>query len=186
MAEAAGRKVKRLAATIPRQRIEDAILLIRGHKVMLSGDLAELYGVSAKRLNEAVKRNLERFPADFMFQLTRREAANLKSQFATSSWGGARRATPYAFTEEGVAMLSAVLRSATAIAVSIQIIRVFVRLRRMLASHEQLRRKLDNLERRLANHDQQFAAVFDAIRQQMLEPEEPLKPRIGYQTEEKK
>ena len=164
-------------------RIENCIYLIRGQKVLLSNDLAKLYGVPVKRLNEAVKRNLERFPPDFMFAISRQEYANLKSQIATSSWGGARRALPYAFTEEGVAMLSAVLRSETAVAVSIQIMRVFVRLRRMLASYEPLRRKLGDLERQLADHDHQIAVVFDAIRQLMEEPEGPVKPRIGFETE---
>jgi len=124
---------------------------------MLSPHLAGLYGVPAKRLNEAVKRNRRRFPVDFMFQLSKREYEILKSHFATSSWGGPRRALPYAFTEEGIAMLSAVLNSATAVEVSIEIMRVFVRLRRMLSSYEPLRRKLADLERRLGEHDHQIA-----------------------------
>ncbi len=167
------------------ERIESRILLIRGQKVMLSFDLASLYDVPAKRLNEAVKRNRERFPLDFMFQLSKQEHANLKSQIATSSWGGARRARPYAFTEEGVAMLSTVLRSDTAVAVSLQIMRVFVRLRRLLATHEPLRRKLQALERKLADHDEKFAVVFDAIRQMLEQPAAPPKSRIGYSTEAK-
>jgi len=174
---------RRARAISARRRIEDSIRVMRGQKVIFSGDLADLYGVPVHRLNESVKRNRERFPADFMFQLTRNEAENLKSQFAISSWGGARRGTPYAFTEEGVAMLSAVLRSPTAVAVSIQIIRVFVRLRRLLASNVQLRRKLEHLERRVGDHDQQFMAIFDAIRQLMSEADAPPKPRIGYETE---
>jgi hypothetical protein len=179
---------KREAVTEPapimlRERIESRIFLIRGQKVMLSNDLADLYGVAAKRLNEAVKRNRERFPEDFMFSLSKQEYDNLKSQFATSNWGGARRARPYAFTEEGVAMLSAVLHSKTAVAVSVQIMRVFVRLRRLLATNENLRRKMSDLERKLLHHDRQFAAVFDAIRQMLEEPPEPRKPRIGYDTE---
>ncbi|HUB26074.1 MAG TPA: ORF6N domain-containing protein [Tepidisphaeraceae bacterium] len=139
------------------QQIESRIFLVRRQKVMLSPHLAELYGVPAKRLNEAVKRNRRRFPVDFMFQLSKREYEILKSHFATSSWGGPRRALPYAFTEEGIAMLSAVLNSATAVEVSIEIMRVFVRLRRMLSSYEPLRRKLADLERRLGEHDHQIA-----------------------------
>jgi hypothetical protein len=174
-------------ALIPVERIAQRIYLIRNMKVMLSADLAKLYGVPVKRLNEAVSRNAERFPPDFMFQLNTQEFNNLKSQFATSSWGGARRARPYAFTEEGVAMLSAVLRSDTAIQVSIQIMRAFVRLRQILSTHEQFRRKLDAMERKLEDHDQNFAAVFEAIRQLMdADAEEASKPRIGFETERRK
>ena len=169
---------------IPLERITQRIYVMRGMKVMISSDLAVLYGVPAKRLNEAVSRNADRFPPDFMFQLDKQEVDNLKSQVATSRWGGARRAAPYAFTEEGVAMLSAVLRSDTAVAVSIQIMRAFVRLRQMLSSHEQLRRKIDAMERKLEDHDQNFAAVFEAIRQLMdADAEEASKPRIGFETE---
>src|SRR5688500_3558288 len=130
---------------VPIERIESRIYLIRGQKVMLSTDLAELYAVPVRHLNQAVKRNAERFPRDFMFQLSASEFEILKSQIVTSSWGGARRARPYAFTEQGVAMLSAVLRSPTAVAISILIMRAFVRLRRLLSSHHTLRRKLDDL-----------------------------------------
>lgn len=173
-----------LLAIIPQERIEQRIFVFRGHNVMLSPHLAELYGVPAKQLNQAVKRNLDRFPTDFMFQLTAEEERILKSQFVTSSWGGARRARPYAFTEEGVAMLSAVLRSPTAVQVSIQIMRAFVRLRQLLASNDQLRQRLDELERCMVDHDRKFAAVFDAIRQLMAEPQpEKPKPPIGYHTE---
>jgi hypothetical protein len=117
---------------VPHERIERSILLIRGHKVMLSTDLAELYQVEARVLVQAVKRNIARFPQDFMFQLTEEEFSNLKSQIVISSWGGLRRAAPYAFTEQGVAMLSSVLRSKRAIQVNIEIMRTFVRLRRLL------------------------------------------------------
>ena len=172
---------------IPVERTERHIYVLRGTKVMISPDLADLYGVPVKRLNEAVSRNIDRFPADFMFQLNKQEYDNLKSQFATSSWGGVRRATPYAFTEEGVAMLSAVLRSPTAIAVSIQIMRAFVRLRQVLASNQQFRRKLDAIEKKLEDHDQQFAAVFEAIRALMDTDEaDAAKPRIGFETEGKR
>jgi hypothetical protein len=128
---------------IPVERIERSILLIRGHKVMLSTDLAQLYGVEPRILVHAVKRNIDRFPEDFMFQLSKEEFSNLKSQIVISSWGGPRRATPYAFTEQGVAMLSSVLRSKRAIQVNIEIMRAFVRLRRILASHADSARKLD-------------------------------------------
>jgi hypothetical protein len=161
-------------------RVEARILVLRGQRVMLSPDLAELYGVQPKVLVQAVKRNAARFPEDFMFQLSRDEFGNLKSQFVTSSWGGLRRATPYAFTEQGVAMLSSVLNSPKAIRVNIEIMRAFVRLRRMIASHEDLVRKLEELERR---YDAQFLAVFDAIRQLMVAPERPRRS-IGFKVEE--
>ncbi len=148
---------------VPSERIEQAIYLIRSEKVMLDQDLASLYGVTTKVLVQAVKRNSERFPPDFMFRLSNTEFANLKSQIVTSSWGG-RRTAPYAFTEQGVAMLSGVLRSARAIAVNVEIMRTFVRLRRLLLSQDQLSRKLLALERR---YDRQFKIVFDAIRQIM-------------------
>jgi ORF6N domain len=129
-----------------------------------------------------VKRNSERFPADFMFQLTREEAELLRSQTVILKRGQHLKYLPYAFTEEGIAMLSAVLRSPTAVQVSIQIIRVFVRLRQLLASHDQLRRRMEQLERTMVKHDQNFAAVFDAIRQLMAEPKQRRKPPIGYHT----
>ena len=167
---------------IPVERIERRILLVRGQRIMLSSDLAQLYGVTTKQLNQATNRNRNRFPADFMFQLTWAESRKLRSQFVTLD-GTHYRFRPYAFTEEGVAMLSAVLRSPTAVAVSIEIMRVFVRLRKLLSSHHQLRRKLDSLERKLAEHDKHFAVVFDAIRQLMSDDEAPPKARIGYDAE---
>ena len=157
-------------------RIEQRILLLRGQKVILSSDLAELYGVPPKVLVQAVKRNIDRFPHDFMFQLNLQEVRNLKSQIVTSSWGGLRRATPYAFTEEGVAMLSSVLRSRRAVQVNIEIMRAFVRLRRLLASHKDLSRKLEDLERK---YDAQFKVVFDAIRE-LMTPVPPTPRRIGF------
>jgi hypothetical protein len=163
---------------IPAERIERRIFLIRGEKVMLSPDLAELYEVAPRVLVQAVKRNRERFPEDFMFQLTREEYANLKSQFVTSSWGGARRATPYAFTEQGVAMLSSVLRSERAVQVNIAIMRAFVKLREMLASHRDLARRLNEMEKK---YDAQFKVVFDAIRELMKPPEKPRR-RIGFRS----
>ena len=164
---------------IPSERIEQRIFLLRGHKVMLSPDLAELYGVEPRALVQAVKRNRTRFPDDFMFQLTDTEFGNLKSQFVTSSWGGMRRATPYAFTEQGVAMLSSVLMSKRAVAVNIEIMRAFVRLRQLLSTHVDLARKLASLEKK---YDAQFKVVFDAIRQLMIPPETKRK-KIGFDLE---
>ncbi len=166
---------------IPVERIEKAILLIRGHKVMLDSDLAELYEVETFNLNKAVKRNLDRFPPDFMFQLTVQEFNNLKFQSGRSSWGG-RRTPPYAFTEQGVAMLSSVLRSARAVQVNVAIIRTFVRLRQMLSSHAELARKLNAIEMK---YDDQFKVVFDAIRQ-LMAPAPKKQRSIGFQTGEKK
>jgi hypothetical protein len=151
-------KMSKNRSLIPLERIERSILLIRGQKVMLSTDLAELYQVEPRVLVQAVKRNIARFPEDFMFQLTEEEFYNLKSQFVISSWGGLRRAKPYAFTEQGVAMLSSVLNSERAIKVNIEIMRAFVRLRRLLASHADLARKLEALEKK---YDTQFNPVRD-------------------------
>lgn len=168
---------------IPVEVIEDRILLIRGQKVILDSDLAELYGVSTKALKQAVKRNRERFPADFMFLLTIQEVKNLRSQFVTSrGWGGTRY-LPMAFTEQGVAMLSSILNSDRAIQVNITIIRVFVRLRQMLATHKDLAAKLAELENRLKDHDEQILAIFEAIRALMASPEKP-KKKIGFQLKE--
>jgi len=158
--------------------IERKIYLIRGHKVMLDRDLAELYQVPTRRLNEQVKRNLTRFPADFMFQLSDEEAENLRSQFATSSTShGGRRYLPYVFTEQGVAMLSSVLNSERAVQVNIAIMRTFVKLRQMLASNADLARKLAAMEKK---YDSQFKMVFDAIRE-LMRPPEPKKRKIGFQ-----
>ena len=164
---------------IQQEAIEGKIYMIRGHKVMLSVDLAELYDVEPRVLVQAVKRNLERFPPDFMFQLNDTEFKNLKSQFVISSWGGLRRANPYAFTEQGVAMLSSVLHSTRAIQVNIAIMRAFVKLREMLATHKDLARKLEEMEKK---YDTQFKAVFDAIRQ-LMAPPEPKKRKIGFRRE---
>lgn len=149
------------------ERIERSILSIRGHRVMLDADLAELYGVTTSRLNEQVTRNKDRFPDDFAFRLTRVEWTNLKSQNAmSSSWGG-RRSPPRVFTEQGVAMLSSVLKSGRAVEVNIAIMRTFVRLRAILASNGELARRLAELELKHDKHDRQIRAVFDAIRQLM-------------------
>ena len=166
---------------VPFEQIERSILLILGEKVMLDFDLAKLYGVETRTLAQAVKRNMERFPEDFMFQLTKEELENWRSQFVMSNPGakmGLRR-PPYAFTEQGVAMLSSVLRSQRAVQVNIEIMRAFVRLRQMLASHADLARKLDALERK---YDRQFKAVFDAIRELMSPKPVPPKREIGYHT----
>jgi hypothetical protein len=146
------------------EQVETKILIIRGQKVMLSAHLAELYDVEPRVLVQAVKRNIERFPEDFMFQLTQEELTNLKSQVVISSWGGMRRAAPYAFTEQGVAMLSTVLRSRRAILVNIEIMRAFARFRQMMAGNADLAHKLAELEKK---YDRQFKAVFDAIRELM-------------------
>ena len=161
--------------TLPVKHIETRILTIRGQRVILDADLAEMYGVPTKRLNEAVRRNLSRFPDDFMFQLNLQEVANLKSQIATSSWGG-RRTTPRAFTEQGVAMLSTVLNSERAIQVNIAIMRAFVALRGVAASHASLSRRLDELGQK---YDTQFKIVFDAIRELMEPPKKPRR-KIGF------
>jgi hypothetical protein len=161
-------------------QVERCIYLLRGEKVMLAPHLAELYGVETKMLNRAVKRNLERFPTDFMFQLTADEWDKLKYQIGTSKHGGIRRALPYAFTEQGVAMLSSVLRSKRAVQVNIAIMRTFVRLREMLLSNAELARKLDALEKK---YDAQFKVVFDAIRELMTPPEPPRR-QIGFHPHE--
>lgn len=147
---------------------------------MLSTDLAGLYQVAPRVLIQAVTRNIDRFPDDFIFQLDHKEFLNLKSQIVTSSWGGLRRATPYAFTEQGVAMLSSVLRSRRAVCVNIEIMRTFVHLRRLLASNEDLARKLNSLEKK---YDKQFKVVFNAIRELMTPPEKTKRP-IGFHVEE--
>jgi hypothetical protein len=156
--------------------ISQRIHIIRGHRVMLDADLAELYGVPTKRLNEAVRRNATRFPEDFMFRLTEDDIEILRSQIATSRFWGGRRYFPYVFTEQGVAMLSSVLNSEQAIQVNIAIMRAFVRMRRMLVSHEELARKVDALE---GKYDAQFRGVFDAIRALMEPPKTPRR-RIGF------
>lgn len=169
-------------AIIPVERIESRIYLIRGEKVMLDEDLADLYGVSTKALNQAVKRNLGRFPEDFLFTLTDAEHVNLRSQIVTSNRGG-RRYLPYAFTEQGVAMLSSVLRSERAVQVNVQIMRTFVKLRQMLSSNAELLKRLNDLERK---YDSQFRAVFDAIRALMQQDAKAAaKPPIGFHTEQK-
>jgi hypothetical protein len=168
--------------------IQERIFLLRGQKIMLDSDLAGLYGVETKSFNRAVKRNRDRFPADFMFQLRKEEHDNLKShlgpsslryQSGTSSWGG-RRYAPYAFTEQGVAMLSSVLKSKRAIQVNITIMRTFVQLRELAATHKELATKLTELERRVVGHDGHIRSLFEAIRQLMSPPAAPGR-RIGFE-----
>lgn len=163
---------------VPQEVIADKIYLMRGQKVMLDFDLAKLYGVEVKNLKRQVKRNIERFPEDFMFQLISSEFDILRCQNVTSSWGG-RRYLPYAFTEQGVAMLSSILKSKRAIQVNIAIMRVFVRLKQLLSTHKELAEKLDKLERKVKGHDDEIRSIFEAIRQLMAPP--PEKPRkIGF------
>ena len=164
---------------ILQETIERKIFLIRGHKVMVDRDLAELYGVPTKRVNEQVKRNIKRFPEDFMFQLTRQEKDELVA--TCDRFGSLKYSTsnPYVFTEQGVAMLSSILNSERAIQVNIAIMRVFVKLREIISTHKELAYKLDELERKIERHDEEIRAVFEAIRQLMAPPEKP-KRRIGF------
>jgi len=170
-------------AMIPMERVERAILLIRGQKVLLDADLADLYGVETKALNQAVRRNPERFPPDFMFRLEEEEWAALRSQSVTSKGRGGRRTAPYVFTEQGVAMLSSVLHSERAVRVNIAIMRAFVQLRRVLATHEDLARQLAELGAhvgtRLDDHDRKIEAIFDALRR-MVAPGTPARRKIGF------
>lgn len=176
---------------IPVEVIENKILLIRGQKVILDKDLALLYNVATRDLNKAVSRNISRFPSDFMFQLNKMEFSNLKFQFGTSSlpdgkagWGGTRK-LPYAFTEQGVAMLSSVLRSERAVQVNIFIMRAFVKLREILSTHKELAQKLKELELRIDSHDEQITSIIEAINQLLTPPPEP-KRKIGFEVKEKK
>ena len=169
-------------AVIPVEQIESIILLIRGQKVILDHGLAELYGVTTGNLNKAVKRNIDRFPNDFMFQLTAEEYKSLRFHFGILEKGRHSKYLPYAFTEQGVAMLSSVLKSKRAVQVNIEIIRAFVRLRRMLSAHKGLERKLIAVEKK---YDEQFKVVFDAIRALMAPPEKPRK-KIGFQVKERR
>ena len=162
------------------ERVEKTIVLLRGHRVILDKDLAFLYGVSTRDLNKAVSRNLERFPEDFMLQLTHSEFTKLKFQFGTSSWGGTRK-LPRAFTEQGVAMLSGVLRSKRAIHANIAIMRAFVKLRQLASGNKELAIKLEQLERKVGGHDEQIRSLFVAIRQ-LMQPSTSKLRRIGFST----
>ena len=154
------------------------IHFIRGQKVMLDRDLAQLYNVQTRDLNKAVKRNAKRFPIDFMFRLKPAETRNLMFQIGTSSWGGTRK-LPYAFTEQGIAMLSSVLRSERAIQVNIHIVRVFTRLRQFFLSNKDILRKLDQLENRIGKHDEQIQAIFQYMKEMFTPPREPMR-KIGF------
>ena len=167
---------ERTELVVPAERIAPAIRLLRGHRVMLDQDLAVLYGVQTRALVQAVRRNRGRFPPDFMFQLTRQEFGNLRSQSVMSSWGG-RRSLPLAFTEQGVSMLSSVLRSPRAVQVNIEVMRTFVRLRQMLQGNADLQQKLEALEER---YDEQFRVVFEAIRRPMAPAASSARRKIGF------
>ena len=181
---------KKLSSTerlaVPGELVERKIYLIRGHKVMLDADLAALYQVPTKRLNEAVRRNLDRFPEDFMFQLTDEEAISLRSQFATTNTGrGGRRYLPYAFTEHGLAMLSSVLSSARAVQMNIVIVRAFVRLREVLATHRDLADRIEHLDAAQKKHASVIAGVVKEIKK-LSRPARRPKSRIGFVTDERK
>ena len=171
---------------VPVEAIEQRILVIRGMRVILDTDLARIFGVPTFRLNEAIKRNRERFPEDFMFRMTHEEFSSLTSQFAISKRGsGGRRFLPYAFTEHGVLMVANVLKSDRAVRMSVLVVRAFVKLREMLASHKELAQKLAELEQRTSKHDADIQAIVNAIRRLMVQPDPP-KKRIGFRVEEPK
>jgi len=169
------KQTKSTKILIPQKRIENKILIIRGHKVMLDRDLADLYGVETRYLTRQVRRNQDRFPDDFLLTITQQEFANLKCHFGTSSWGGTRK-LPFAFTEHGVLMLSSVLNSKRAIQVNIQIVRTFTKLRELMATHKDLRHKIESMEKK---YDHQFRIVFEAIKKLFDPPEKP-KGHIGF------
>jgi hypothetical protein len=164
--------------SLPDEIIVNKIYLIRGQKVMLDRDFSELYGVETKRLKEAVRRNIERFPEDFMFELKNGELENLRSQIATSSWGGSRY-LPMAFTEQGVAMLSSVLNSTQAIEVNIRIIRIFTKMREIFSTHKDVLLKFEQLERKVNKHDDDIQLIFKALKQLLNSPNPPRR-KIGY------
>ena len=173
------------SSIVPGERIEQTILLIRGEKVILDVDLAVLYGVTTKRLNEQVRRNRDRFPGDFSFRLTNNEVAALRSHFATSNGPrGGRRYLPMAFTEHGAIMAASVLNTPCAVEMSVFVVRAFVRLRNFLATHKELGEKLAELERKLSSHDEQIVAIIDAIKCLMAPPGPTDKRRIGFRSED--
>ena len=167
-----------ISVAIAAERILSKIYFIRGHKVILDQDLADLYNVPTKRLNEQVKRNIDRFPIDFMFQLTEDEFESLRSQFATSNWGG-RRVVPYAFTEHGVLMLSSVLKSEQAIKVNIQIMRIYTKMRELLMTNQEILLKLEQLERKVDGHEEEIQLIFTYLKRLLDSPAEP-RPRVGF------
>jgi hypothetical protein len=165
--------------------IEGKILIIRGRKVMLDRDLAELYGVEVGQLKRQVRRNMERFPGDFMFRLSEEENNSLRSHFGTLKRGKHSKYRPYVFTEQGVAMLSGLLRSKRAVLVNIQIMRVFVKLRQLLLTHKELALQVAQLERRIEGHDEEISAIFDAIRE-LMKPPEGRRRRIGFSARDRR
>ena len=169
------KQIKKDIITIPDEIIINKILLIRSKKVMIDRDLAELYEVETKVLNQAVKINIRRFPLDFMFQLNKNEFKNLRSQFVTSSWGG-RRQEPFVFTEQGIAMLSSVLRSDRAINVNIQIIRTFIKIRELLSTNKELKEKVDSMEKK---YDKELKVIFNVLNRLLIEEKKP-KDKIGF------
>jgi hypothetical protein len=174
-----------MTTLVPTELIASKIYLIRGIKMMLDRDLAELYGVETRSLIQAVKRNMERFPSDFMLQLTKEEFDSLRSQIVISKGKGGRRYLPYVFSEQGVAMLSSVLKSKRAVEVNIAIMRVFVKLRETVATHKELSRELEDLEQRIEGHDEKIQVIFEAIRQLMAPPDKKGKKKIGFTAKEK-
>ena len=174
-----------MTTIVPIESIVSKIILLRGEKVMIDRDLAELYSVETKQLKRAVRRNLHRFPTDFMFELSREEYNSLRSQFGTLERGTHSKYLPMVFTEQGVAMLSSVLNSNRAIEVNIAIMRAFVQLRKISSSQKQLAQKLHEIEARLGDHDESIGAIFEAIQQLMTPPERPRK-RIGFEVKEAK
>jgi len=174
-----------MLSVIPDEVVISKIFVIRNQKVMLDTDLADLYSVETRRLNEQVKRNIDRFPEDFMFQLTKDEFDNLKSQIATSSWGG-RRTLPYVFTEHGVLMLSSVLNSYRAIKVNIQIMRIYTKIREMIFTHKDILSKLEKVEEKMSNQDNQIMVIFEYLKQfeqeKQIQLEQQNRRKIGYST----
>lgn len=168
---------------IPDEIIINKIYLIRGLKVMLDRDLAEMYGVETKRLKEAVRRNIDRFPKDFMFILRKNEMDALRTHFATLKRGEHFKYLPYAFTEQGVAMLSGILNSTVAIQVNIKIMRIFTRMREMLLTHKDILLKLEIIERKISKHDEEISLVFKALKQLLPEPKPEPRRRIGFKTD---
>ncbi|MFZ9847078.1 MAG: ORF6N domain-containing protein [Flavobacteriales bacterium] len=171
------------ASVLTDELLMNKIYFIRGQKVMLDKDLAELYAVETKQLKRQVNRNIDRFPSDFMFELTPEEFENLRSQIGTSSWGGSRY-LPLAFTEQGVAMLSSVLNSKQAIHVNIQIIRIFTRMREMLLTHKDILLKLEQIEKQVSIHSKEIQQIFAVLKQLIQKPIEPRK-KIGYKNGER-
>lgn len=175
--------INKNASIVPLERVVSRIFLVRGQKVMLDADLAKLYRVTTKRLNERIKRNADRFPSDFMFQLNTKEHNSLRSQIATSkeqTGRGGRRYMPYVFTEHGAIMVASVLDSERAVQISIYVVRAFVQLREMLSSNKALTHKLNELERKLTTHDHAITELIEAIRQLMIPPESQKKRPIGF------